>query len=229
MLEDEDKDALLAGAPYLIGAGHLDSHWLVCVWERLNLAFSEEMERYKGSAAEYFLGKNPDIYFAGKVYFHLVESKKEDYPFAFMATYAAEPSTAGKAKHLPLKNSRRRQCCRHVWDRNGGCSRLSRVASCNISRCSLSVSSICEKSYASPSFGGGFFRAAYNRDLFAFLFALLLPVNVRKVCSAPVRTDEQSCKHCQTSGLSVPVHCGTSLPDMNRGERRFLNNWQNHQ
>ncbi|MGO4273335.1 hypothetical protein AB4Z22_26410, partial [Paenibacillus sp. TAF58] len=35
----------------------------------------------------------------------LVESGKEDYPFAYMATYAAEVSQEGKSKHLPLKNA----------------------------------------------------------------------------------------------------------------------------
>jgi superfamily II DNA or RNA helicase len=105
VLEDEEQDELLAEAPFINGAEYLDRHWIACIWDKLNRAFSKEMKKYPGTVAEYFISKNPDIHFAGKVYFHLVESKKEDYPFAFLATYAAEPSDIGKAKHLPLKNA----------------------------------------------------------------------------------------------------------------------------
>ncbi|WHH60605.1 DEAD/DEAH box helicase [Petroclostridium sp. X23] len=105
VLEDEEQEELLAQAPFINGAQYLDRHWLTCIWRRLNLTFSKEIKKHKGKVSEYFAEKNPDIHFAGKVYFHLVESKKEGYPFAFLATYAAEPSTIGKAKHLPLKNA----------------------------------------------------------------------------------------------------------------------------
>lgn len=105
VLEDEDQEVLLTEVPYINGAEYLNRYWLECAWDRLNQVFSKEMKKHKGSVAEYFIGKNPDIHLAGKVYFHLVESKKEEYPFAFLATYAAEPSAIGKAKHLPLKNA----------------------------------------------------------------------------------------------------------------------------
>lgn len=42
---------------------------------------------------------------AGRVYFHLVESRRDDYPFAFLATYAGEVLAIGSARHLPLKNA----------------------------------------------------------------------------------------------------------------------------
>jgi non-specific serine/threonine protein kinase len=105
ILDDDEKEDLLAKAPYITGAQFLDHQWLSCVCERMNLAFSNEIKNHQGTVAEYFLSKNPDIHFAGKVYFHLVESKKEDFPFAFLATYAAEPSATGNARHLPLKNA----------------------------------------------------------------------------------------------------------------------------
>jgi non-specific serine/threonine protein kinase len=41
----------------------------------------------------------------GKVFFHLVESKKEDLPFAFLATYSSSDNSGKKSKHLPLKNA----------------------------------------------------------------------------------------------------------------------------
>ncbi|RCX18383.1 non-specific serine/threonine protein kinase [Anaerobacterium chartisolvens] len=103
--EDKEQDELLAEAPFINGAEYLDRHWITCAWDKLNKIFSKEMKKHQGTVAEYFISKNPDIHFAGKVYFHLVESKKEDYPFALLATYAAEPSAVGKARHLPLKNA----------------------------------------------------------------------------------------------------------------------------
>ncbi len=105
VLEEEEKEELLLDVPYINGLEYLNAHWLECVWDRLNKAFSKEMKEHKGTVAEYFVSKNPDIHLAGKVYFHLVESKKEEYPFAFLATYAVELSATGKAKHLPLKNA----------------------------------------------------------------------------------------------------------------------------
>lgn len=107
VLEDEEQAELLAEAPYINGAEYLDEHWIACVWQRLNNTFSKEIIKHKGGVVEYFACKNPDIHFAGKVYFHLVESKEGEYSFAFLATYAAEPSAIGKAKHLPLKNALR--------------------------------------------------------------------------------------------------------------------------
>jgi superfamily II DNA or RNA helicase len=104
-LEDEDREALLATAPYLSGAEYLDRYWLELVWERLNQAYVTVIKSYQGSATEYFIKQNPRLHLAGKVYFHLVESKREEFPFAFLATYAVEPSATGKARHLPLKNA----------------------------------------------------------------------------------------------------------------------------
>ena len=39
----------------------------------------------------------------GRVYFHLVENKQGDFPFAFLATYAAKDQD--KVSHMPLKNA----------------------------------------------------------------------------------------------------------------------------
>ena len=41
----------------------------------------------------------------GRIFFHLVENKSDDYPFAFMATYSTRLNREGKSKHLPLKHA----------------------------------------------------------------------------------------------------------------------------
>jgi non-specific serine/threonine protein kinase len=103
-LTDLDQEILL-NHPYLNGAEYLDGNWLACAWDQLNQTYSLDIRKHAGSINEYFWSKNPDIHLAGRVYFHLVESQRDDYPFAFLATYAAEALATGSAKHLPLKNA----------------------------------------------------------------------------------------------------------------------------
>ncbi len=104
-LTDQDQELLLNQIPYLNGAEYLDENWLASAWNQLNQTYALDIKKYSGSITEYFWNKNPDIHLAGRVYFHLVESQRDDYPFAFLATYAAEALAAGSAKHLPLKNA----------------------------------------------------------------------------------------------------------------------------
>lgn len=104
-IEDEDIEHFLNNAPYLNGTEYLDRGWIKKVWDRLNQVFCIEINSFKGSVEEFFESYNPMVHLAGRVFFHLVESKKEEYPFAFLATYSAEVSKGGKSKHLPLKNA----------------------------------------------------------------------------------------------------------------------------
>lgn len=104
-LEDDERNHLLDSVPYLYGAEHLNQDWMERVWTKLNLTYSTIIINYSGSVEQYLTSMNPNVHLVGRVFFHLVESKKEDYPFAYMATYAAEVSQEGKSKHLPLKNA----------------------------------------------------------------------------------------------------------------------------
>ncbi|SPF38641.1 conserved hypothetical protein [Candidatus Desulfosporosinus infrequens] len=104
-IEAEEIDLFLQNAPYLKGTEHLNQAWIIKVWETLNQAFCNLIQTYQGSVGELFAAFNPNLHLVGRVFFHLVESKKEEYPFAFLATYSADVSTDGKSKHLPLKNA----------------------------------------------------------------------------------------------------------------------------
>ena len=104
-IEEEEIKQLLQKAPYLKGAEYLDQTWIEDVWGTLNHAFCNMIQIYKGSVEEFFAAFNPSVHLVGRVFFHLVESKKEEYPFAFLATYSADVSKDGKSKHLPLKNA----------------------------------------------------------------------------------------------------------------------------
>jgi non-specific serine/threonine protein kinase len=95
-LDDNEVEHILQKAPYLKGAEYLTHAWVKKVWETLNQAFGKMIKSYKGSVEAFFATYNPKVHLVGRVFFHLVESKKEEYPFAFLATYAADVSTNGK-------------------------------------------------------------------------------------------------------------------------------------
>jgi len=104
-IEEEEIKQLLQKAPYLRGAEHLNETWLKQAWENLNLTFCNIIQNFKGRVGDLFVTYNSSVQLVGRVFFHLVESKKEEYPFAFLATYSADVSSDGKSKHLPLKNA----------------------------------------------------------------------------------------------------------------------------
>ena len=61
------------------------------------------MAESKASVQEFLKGKSPAWNLVGRVHFNLAEnSKDEDAPFAFLATYTTRLSTEAKAQHLPL-------------------------------------------------------------------------------------------------------------------------------
>ncbi|MDR0222780.1 MAG: DEAD/DEAH box helicase, partial [Oscillospiraceae bacterium] len=102
-IDDETSSELLRNAPYALGVEWLNADWLGTQWNKLADIFNAEIAGFKGAVAEYLRGKSETINVAGRVFFHLVESRDEKYPFAFLATY----STGSKEKlsHLPLKNA----------------------------------------------------------------------------------------------------------------------------
>jgi len=94
---------LLHTVPFAVGIEHVSLPWLRELWERLRFVFNEDVAAYPGSAAEYLRGKNSSLGVVGRVFFHLVEHKSEDYPFAFLATYST--GSAESVSHMPLKNA----------------------------------------------------------------------------------------------------------------------------
>ncbi|MHA6482859.1 DEAD/DEAH box helicase [Paenibacillus sp. strain BS8-2] len=105
-LEEEDVREWLADAPFLIGAQFLNHSFIEELWSSLHRAFEASVSRHNGSMAQWFADSGTTFQPAGRVYFHLVESKEgSEFPFSFMSTYAAEQQVAGKTRHLPLKQA----------------------------------------------------------------------------------------------------------------------------
>lgn len=104
-LEEEVVARLLREAPYMNGTEYLDAQWIAHSMAKLDEIFAREISEFKGSVEEYLANQKASIHTVGRVFFHLVESKKEEYPFAFLATYAEEAEVKGKSKHVPLKHA----------------------------------------------------------------------------------------------------------------------------
>lgn len=102
--EDELRH-FLECSPFLYGAEFLNDTWVRHFWKNMNRTFSDGIEKWKGTAAGFIASYNAKMHIAGRVYFHLVESKKEEYPFAFLATYSGDVSADGKSRHFPLQKA----------------------------------------------------------------------------------------------------------------------------
>ena len=104
LIEDElnqIKDEL----PFVIGMEYVDAAWIHKIWDALLDVFRREIKEYEGTVARYFAEYNANINVVGRVFFHLVENKEDQYPFAFMATYSTKPVKSKKTVHTPLKNA----------------------------------------------------------------------------------------------------------------------------
>lgn len=93
---------LLNSVPFTIGSEYIDGDWIRDAFEKLRLIFAREISAYDGTAALYLADKSQKLRVSERIFFHLVESREGEYPFAFLATY----STRGeddKVRHMPLK------------------------------------------------------------------------------------------------------------------------------
>src|SRR5699024_5675835 len=94
---------LVNSAPFVTGYEFITVQWLQDIHQELAAIFNEELSYFQGSVSEYIQSKNKNIIVAGRVSFHLVESKQDGFPFAFLATYATKDQD--KVSHMPLKNA----------------------------------------------------------------------------------------------------------------------------
>jgi len=102
---DEIIDWLI-NAPPFPGVEYLNQERAVSFWEELNTAYRKSVNAHEGTVESLLHSLRPDLELAGRVFFHLVENKKDAAsPFAFLATYSTRMGKGGDTRHLPLKNS----------------------------------------------------------------------------------------------------------------------------
>ncbi len=101
----DDIRFLLDNVPFVVGLKYIDAQWIEEVFRNLSLSFQTEFKAYNGGVSEFLTAKNPKILTIGRIFFHLVENKSEDFPFAFLATYSSDSENEKKSTHMPLKNA----------------------------------------------------------------------------------------------------------------------------
>ena len=100
---EEEIQSLLDAVPFAVGSEWVGTKWLNARFSELLAVFSREIQGYDGSVELYFTEKSQNLRVPERIFFHLVENKNsEEYPFAFMATYASV-SDNGKVCHVPLE------------------------------------------------------------------------------------------------------------------------------
>ena len=102
VLGREDLDALLRAVPFAIGAEYVTDQWLTGIFQKLGAIYAQEIKAYDGTVAMYLTEQSQRLRVPERIFFHLVENKDEEFPFAFLATYATTDS-GGKVRHVPLQ------------------------------------------------------------------------------------------------------------------------------
>lgn len=102
-LAEEDISPLLDSAPLMAGGEYLCAEVIFALWDELQQTFCVQIAQYEGSVEEFVREYSPDVHLVGRIYFHLVENKGHEAPFAFLATYSTRLNDEGESKHLPLK------------------------------------------------------------------------------------------------------------------------------
>lgn len=101
-LSDEEAGRLLQAVPFTTGSEYIDRSWLEHAFAHLKDVFSREIKAYDGTVTLYFAEQNQRLRVPERIFFHLVENKSEDFPFAFLATYATQ-GNSGQVTHVPLQ------------------------------------------------------------------------------------------------------------------------------
>jgi len=101
----EEIDDFVQRFPFIVGAEYVQASFLESIWLKLDAIFKNKIETYQGSVENFIKTFSADVHLIGRIYFHLVESKKEDLPFAFLATYSTGINDLGKSKHIALKHA----------------------------------------------------------------------------------------------------------------------------
>lgn len=99
---EEGLERLMKSVPFVLGAEYVTAAWVRKQYRKLRDVFRRQIGAYSGTVSLYFTEKSQKLHVPERIFFHLVESRQEEYPFAFLATYATRTEN-GQIKHVPLQ------------------------------------------------------------------------------------------------------------------------------
>lgn len=101
--DDAELAAMLENVPPMQGAEYLNADALAGVWNDFDIWIRHEIAAVGAGLAEFLKHRAPLWHQVGRVCFHLAENRRnEDYPFAFLATYAPSVAAGAKIQYQPL-------------------------------------------------------------------------------------------------------------------------------
>lgn len=99
---EEGLERLMKSVPFVLGSEFVTEVWIRKQYRKLRDVFRRQIGAYSGTVSLYFAEKSQKLHIPERIFFHLVESKEDEYPFAFLATYATRTEN-GRIKHVPLQ------------------------------------------------------------------------------------------------------------------------------
>lgn len=99
---EEIIEILLNSVPFAFGAENVTGTWIKRQYRKLLAVFKKQISAYQGKVSLYLAEKSQKLHIPERIFFHLVESKEEECPFAFLATYATK-GESGRVRHVPLQ------------------------------------------------------------------------------------------------------------------------------
>jgi non-specific serine/threonine protein kinase len=99
----DELGALALNAPPMKGLEYLDASALEQAWRALDSQVRAAVAAHGRGLRAWLHHTNPEWQLVGRITFRLAENKRdEEYPFAFLATYAGGLSERGESNHVPL-------------------------------------------------------------------------------------------------------------------------------
>jgi non-specific serine/threonine protein kinase len=105
--DDDELSAIALSAPPMKGLEYLDASALKHAWLELDAQVRTAVAAHGGGLRAWLHHTNPEWQLVGRITFRPAENKgDEEYPFAFLATYASGISERGESNHVPLARAR---------------------------------------------------------------------------------------------------------------------------
>jgi non-specific serine/threonine protein kinase len=103
--EDEISE-MLRNSPPMQGGEYLDAAVLYSLWQHLDQWTREQIAAQREGLSGFLRKHAPHWNQVGRICFHLAENKRdENYPFAFLATYAPRMASGSRIQYQPLSGA----------------------------------------------------------------------------------------------------------------------------